>query len=380
MSTEWRKIDMLSFDPSRPFNSLPPLPPEKDVESKPILKKCIEARSALAELKILGDSIPNQAVLINTIPLLEAKGSSEIENIVTTTDKLFRFACDSEEKSDHPTKEALRYRSALFDGFLSIQSRPLCVATAIEICSAIKGSSMNIRTVSGTALANDRNGDVIYTPPAGESLIREKLSNWENYLHSETEIDPLIRMAVTHYQFEAIHPFTDGNGRTGRIINLLFLTHEGLLSQPVLYLSRYILTHKSDYYTLLLNVTQSQTWEPWILFMLSAVLETARWTAKKISAIRDLIEHTVAYVRQKLPKIYSRELVDAIFVQPYCRISNLVDQDIAKRETASVYLKQLCEIGVLQEEKSGREKIFIHPKFMQLLSHDEHEFKNYDLA
>ena len=371
---------MLSFDPSKPFNSLPPLPPEKDVESKPILKKCIEARSALAELKILGDSIPNQAVLINTIPLLEAKGSSEIENIVTTTDKLFRFACDSEEKSDHPTKEALRYRSALFDGFLSIQSRPLCVATAIEICSAIKGSSMNIRTVSGTALANDRNGDVIYTPPAGESLIREKLSNWENYLHSETEIDPLIRMAVTHYQFEAIHPFTDGNGRTGRIINLLFLTHEGLLSQPVLYLSRYILTHKSDYYTLLLNVTQSQTWEPWILFMLSAVLETARWTAKKISAIRDLIEHTVAYVRQKLPKIYSRELVDAIFVQPYCRISNLVDQDIAKRETASVYLKQLCEIGVLQEEKSGREKIFIHPKFMQLLSHDEHEFKNYDLA
>lgn len=184
-------------------------------------------------------------------------------------------------------------------------------------------------------------------------------------------------MAVGHYQFEAIHPFTDGNGRTGRILNLLFLTHEGLLSQPILYLSRYVLAHKAEYYSLLMQVTQKQEWEPWILFMLSAVSETAIWTAGKITAIRNLMDITVQHIRKELPKIYPRELVETIFVQPYCRINNLVEQGIARRETASVYLKTLCEIGVLQEEKVGRDKIFIHPKFMRLLTSSEHRFEPY---
>ncbi len=236
---------------------------------------------------------------------------------------------------------------------------------------------MDIRNVPGTALANDKTGEVIYTPPAGAALLREKLSNWEKFLHNEVNIDPLIRMAVTHYQFEAIHPFTDGNGRTGRVLNLLFLTYEGLLAQPILYLSRYILAHKLDYYSLLLQVTRNQEWEPWILYMLTGVAETAQWTARKITAIRELIDETVSYVRHRLPKIYTRELVDAIFVQPYCRIGNLVDQKIAKRETASMYLKQLCEIGVLYEEKFGRDKIFLHPKFMRLLTSSEHAFERY---
>ncbi len=368
---------MSDFNPLKPFNSLPTLPPAWDVETKAVLKKCIEARSALAGLKVLAESIPNQAVLINTIPLLEAKDSSEIENIVTTTDRLFRFAFDTEERTDNATKEALRYRTALFEGFTSMQNRPLCVATASEICTVIKATPMDIRDVPGTALANDKNGAVIYTPPVGADVIREKLGNWERYLHYETGVDPLIRMAVAHYQFEAIHPFTDGNGRTGRVLNLLYLTHEGLLSQPILYLSRYILAHKSDYYSLLMDVTQKQDWESWILYMLSAVSETAQWTAKKVNAIRELMDETVLYVREKLPKIYTRELVETIFVQPYCRIGNLVDQNIARRETASAYLKSLCEIGVLQEEKIGRDKIFIHPKFMQLLTSAEHAFGRY---
>lgn len=368
---------MMEFNPLKPFNSLVPLPPIKDVETKAVLKKCIEARAAMAELKTLAESIPNQAVLINTIPLLEAKDSSEIENIATTTDRLFRFAFDSEIHTDHATKEAVRYRTALFEGFKSMQTRPLCVATASEICTAIKATPMNIRDVPGTALANDKTGGVIYTPPVGVEVIREKLSNWERFLHYETGIDPLIRMAVGHYQFEAIHPFTDGNGRTGRILNLLFLTHERLLSQPILYLSRYILAHKAECYSLLLQVTQKQEWEPWILYMLSAVSETARWTAGKILAIRDLMDETIQYIRRQLPKIYTRELVETIFVQPYCRISNLVDQNIARRETASAYLKSLCEIGVLQEERVGRDKIFIHSKLMRLLTSAEHAFEIY---
>jgi Fic family protein len=368
---------MSEFNPQKPFNSLAPLPPTKEVETKAVLKKCIEARAAMAALKTLADSIPNQAVLINTIPLLEAKDSSEIENIVTTTDRLFRFAFDSEERTDHATKEAMRYRTALFEGFKSMQSRPLCVATASEICTVIKATPMDIRDVPGTALANDKTGAVIYTPPFGGDVIREMLSNWEKFLHYESEIDPLIRMAIGHYQFEAIHPFTDGNGRTGRILNLLFLTHEGLLSQPILYLSRYILAHKAEYYSLLMQVTQRQEWEPWVLFMLSAVAETASWTAGKTIAIRELMDETVTYIRNTLPKIYTRELVETIFVQPYCRINNLVDQNIARRETASIYLKSLCEIGVLQEEKIGRDKIFIHPKFMRLLTSAEHVFERY---
>jgi len=368
---------MSEFNPLKPFNSLAPLPPTKEIETKAVLKKCIEARAALAELKTLAESIPNQAVLINTIPLLEAKDSSEIENIVTTTDKLFRFAFDGEDRTDQATKEALRYRTALFEGFKSMQSRPLCVATASEICTVIKATPMDIRDVPGTALANDKTGEVIYTPPVGSDVIREKLGNWERFLHYETEIDPLIRMAVGHYQFEAIHPFTDGNGRTGRILNLLFLTHEGLLSRPILYLSRYVLAHKVEYYSLLMQVTQKQEWEPWILYMLAAVSETARWTAGKIMAIRNLMDETIQYIRKELPKIYTRELVETIFVQPYCRITNLVEQSIARRETASVYLKTLCEIGVLQEEKIGRDKIFVHPKFMRLLTSAEHTFERY---
>jgi Fic family protein len=236
---------------------------------------------------------------------------------------------------------------------------------------------MRVRRVLGTALARGQSGEIVYTPPVGEDLLRSLLANWERFLHEATEIDPLIRMAVGHYQFEAIHPFTDGNGRTGRVLNSLFFISQDLLTLPILYLSRYIIQHKADYYRLLRGVTRADAWEDWVLFMLKAVEETARWTVAKIAAIRKLQAHTVAYVRKAAPKIYSHELVNLIFELPYCRIQNVTERKIAGRQTASVYLKELVKIGVLEEKSVGREKLFIHPKLMRLLTCESNDFAPY---
>ena len=368
--TDWR--------PDQPYNELPPLPPAAEVETRPVLKQCIAARAALAELKQAAELIPNQGVLINALPLLEAQASSEIENIVTTTDRLFQYQ-SAGENADPATREALRHSSALLEGYRALKQFPLNTRTAEQVCSRIKGIEMQVRRGPGTALANQATGEVIYTPPVGEDLLRTKLANWERYLHEARDIDPLIRMAVGHYQFEAIHPFTDGNGRTGRILNSLFLIQEELLTLPILYLSRYIIKNKAEYYRLLLDVTRSQAWEPWIIYLLLAIMDTAHWTTAKISAIRNLSALTINYVKQAAPKIYSRELIDLIFDLPYCRIQNLVERDLAGRQAASRYLKQLVEIGVLEERTDGREKIFIHQKLMQLLTRDDNEVTAYEI-
>lgn len=366
----------MSFKADKPYNTLPPLPPKKEVETKAVLKKCITARAALAELKQASDLIPDARMLVNTLPLLEAQASSEIENIITTTDSLFEYASLGENRADPATKEALRYRTALREGVEYLQSRPLGTRLAEQLCSRIKGVEMSVRKVPGTALANERTGSIIYSPPEGEELIREKLGNWETYLHQQDDTDALIRMAVAHYQFEAIHPFTDGNGRTGRLLNILYLVEQQLLTLPILYLSRYVIQHKDDYYTKLLGVTTDQSWENWILYVLNGVEETSNWTRKKISAIRELLEHTNQYVRQIAPDVHSRELIDLIFTQPYCRIANVVEADIAKRQTASVYLKRLTEVGVLQEMKAGRDKLFIHPKLVSVITRSN-QFRKY---
>ncbi len=337
-----------------------------------MLKACIEARAAIAELKQAGRLLPNQNVLINTIPLLEARASTEIENIVTTADQLFRYAQpDREALADPATKEALRYRAALGRGMDLLRKRPLATATAIEVCRTLLGVNLDVRRVPGTKLLNEGTGAVVYTPPDGEALLRQLLANWERFLHESAEIDPLVRMAVGHYQFEAIHPFTDGNGRTGRILNLLFLVEQELLDLPVLYLSGAIIRHKSEYYRLLLAVTTNAAWDDWILFMLRAIEETARWTAERIRAIRQLMHDTAEYVRNGVPAVYSRELVELTFVQPYCRIKNVVEAGIAERQTAAAYLKKLVAAGVLKEVKVGREKLFINPRLMQLLTIEE---------
>ena len=369
---------MTDFNPSLPYNELPLLPPPAAcIETKAILKRCINARVSLAELKQAAELIPNSAVLVNALPLLEARASSEIENIVTTTDKLFEFADIAEDRADGATKEALRYRTALYEGTKMVRRGMLTTDMAIQICSTIKGMELDIRSESGTTLKSRLSGEVVYTPPVGQKLLIQKLDNWAEFMHQSTEFDPLVRMAVQHYQFEAIHPFADGNGRTGRILNILFLVQLGLLDSPILYLSRYIIQNKAAYYRLLQNVTADQEWVPWILFVLDGVEETCTWTTDKIKSIRELMDHTGQYVQEQLPKIYSREFVELLFRQPYCRIGNLVDAGIAKRQTASMYLKRFCEIGVLREVKSGRENIFVHPKYIELLSGEENVWVYY---
>ena len=369
---------MTDFDPKTPHNDLPELPPPLElIETTEILKRCITARVALAELKQAAELIPNSAVLVNALPLLEARASSEIENIVTTTDKLFEFADIAEDRADAATKEALRYRTALYEGTKMVQRRMLTTDMAIQICSIIKGVELDLRAESGTTLKSRMSGEVVYTPPVGQKLLQQKLDNWAAFMRESTDIDPLVRMAIQHYQFEAIHPFVDGNGRTGRILNILFIVEQGLLDSPILYLSRYIIQNKAAYYRLLQKVTQEQDWTSWILFILDGVEETCTWTTDKIKSIRELMEHTAEYVQGKLPKTYSWELVEILFKQPYCRIGNLVDAGIAKRQTASVYLKQLCEIGVLKEVKSGRETIFVHPKYIELLTGEENVWVYY---
>jgi Fic family protein len=230
---------------------------------------------------------------------------------------------------------------------------------------------MHVRRVPGTALANDATAEIIYTPPEGEDRIRDLLANWERFLHgvdAASDLDPLVRMAVAHYQFEAIHPFADGNGRTGRVLNSLFLVEQGLLPLPILYLSRFIIAHKADYYSLLLGVTRDAAWEPWVLFMLEGIEQTASWTTAKIDSIRRFMAAAVEHVRNTTPKIYSRELVDLVFEQPYCRIANVVEAGIAGRQAASRYLQALVSSGLLRELQAGREKLFVNSRLLKLLT------------
>ncbi|HSG63873.1 MAG TPA: Fic family protein, partial [Gammaproteobacteria bacterium] len=230
---------------------------------------------------------------------------------------------------------------------------------------------LDLRALSGTSLKNNATGKIIYTPPEGQALLKKKLANWEAFLHAKLDLDPLVRCAIQHYQFEAIHPFADGNGRTGRILNVLYLVDQGLLDKPILYLSRYIIRNKAAYYRHLLEVTSGGAWEAWILYMLDGIEDTCLWTTDKIRAIRELMRHTAQFIQQELPKIYSWELVELLFMQPYCRIANVVDAGLAQRQTASVYLKELARIGILDEIKSGRESLFVHPKYIELLSGEE---------
>ncbi|EDY17210.1 filamentation induced by cAMP protein Fic [Chthoniobacter flavus Ellin428] len=360
----------MTFDPEEPHNALPLLPPPVELETKAVLKRCVAANKALAELKGTGDLIPNQSVLINVIPLQEAKLSSEIENIVTTQDALFTAALDESRATDLATKEVLRYRTALRRGFETIQAQPLRLHLMEDLCSVLRDEKVSFRGDEEIMIGNPVTKAITYTPPLGPDVIQAKLRNLEDFLLStEGDLDPLVRMAVAHYQFEAIHPFTDGNGRTGRILNILFLIHAGLLRIPVLYLSRHLIQHKAEYYRLLRGVTERGEWEPWILFLLTGVEETATWTTGRILAVRDLFDETLALCRAKLPsKVYSKELVELIFAQPYSKISFLVEAGIAQRQTASEYLQALEGLGILKGEKRGREVLYRHPALVKVLT------------
>jgi Fic family protein len=357
----------MSFQKDQPYNDLPLLLPDsKKWETILVYKKLAEARAALAELKGRLPVIPNPLMLINTLVLQEAKDSSTIENIFTTNDALYKAFSSPSPGTDRATKEVLRYREALWNAFTKLKHpSDYSVELAVEIFRAITGKKEGIRSVQ---VYIGKSAGTIYTPPAPGEILNKKLENWFSVALNDHNIDPLIKMALLHYQFEAIHPFNDGNGRTGRILNVLYLCKEKLVDLPVIYLSKYILEHKNDYYTFLREVTEKGSWNDWILFMLDAVKLTADFTLKKVNEIFDSFAAAVEKVKTQAPEIYSHELVEVIFKQPYCKIAILEEEEIASRNTASKYLRKLVEIGVLASETVGRETLYKNLPLYKILS------------
>ena len=345
------------------------MPPLQSKVTTEIGLKCGNARAALAELKGAINIIPNPAVLINNIPLLETHSSNKIENIVTTQDNLFRFSA-LDHLADPTTKEALRYRTAL----RHTMDKPISIAVIEEICSTIKNETMELRT-KPVHIASDR--EIIYTPPDNKETIHKLLKNWVQF-SKHCQFDPLIQMAILHYQFEAIHPFKDGNGRTGRILNLLFLVQRNLLDSPTLYLSRYILENRSTYYDLLQQVTEKHNWNEWILYILTAVEQTSIWTLHHIQAIKRLMNHTKKYLKENLDTPHYRGLLlEVLFTYPYCRSVNLQKLGIKSTITCRKYLRKLVDLDILTEEKAGKELVFVHNKYLKLLMDKNHHFDEY---
>ena len=361
---------MKTYQRTMAYNRLPLIPPSIDLETKRILKKVNTANKALGELKGWGLHQTNPYLLLQTISLQEAKASSEIENIVTTNDELYQaFSLENDVHITPATKEVLHYKEALWKGYELIRSNhPLCISVFISIFQTIKNRNDGIRSMPGTVLKNSM-GEVVYTPPDNKSDILKLLENLENYINIPADdLDPLIRLALIHYQFECIHPFPDGNGRTGRIINVLYLIQEGLLYYPTLYLSGYIIAHKNDYYKLLQGVTERQEWEPWIYYILDAIEKTALHTLQILKEIRDAKIYMGTQIKEKLPQVYSKELVDLLFNYPYCKISFLVRENIAKIQTASKYLNALADMGLLARVKKGRDVYFINENLLRILT------------
>jgi Fic family protein len=353
------------MESNKPYNELPLLPPEKKGWEKiEVYKILAEARAALAELKGRCPVIPNPFMLINTLVLQEAKDSSSIENIFTTSDKLYRAFASSTASADPQTKEVLRYRQALLTAWNEIQQSDISIDIIESIYRQIKEKEDGVRD-SQVFVGNAF--QTIYTPPCCRDLLIQKLNNLIDFAESDKETDPLIKMALMHYQFEAIHPFTDGNGRTGRVLNVLFISKWGLLDQPVLYLSKYINTYKNDYYRLLRDVTENNNWTEWIIYMLTAVKETAVFTLKKVNTIYQLFLSTIEKIKNEVPDVYSFELVSLLFEQPYCKIGFVVEAGIASRNTASKYLGKLVEIKVLEKKQAGNEALFLNINLYNIL-------------
>lgn len=360
----------MTFNPKVPYNDLPLLPPKVEIETRAVLKKLVDAKAKLAELKGLAAAIPNQDILINNIALQEAKASSEIENIITTNDILFKAISAKNYRPDKQTKEVINYRRALYSAYKRIQEREfISVNDIIQINEIILEHNEGIRKTPGTALENDATGEIIYTPPKGESTIRDKLDNLADFINNDelADYDPLVKMAILHYQFESIHPFGDGNGRSGRILNVLYLVQKGLLDLPVLFLSRYINRNKTNYYKYLREVTVKENWEGWILYMLEAISITSAYSLNKVNLIIESLNKTVERVSTNAGDIYKKELVETLYEQPYCNSSYLEDKLGVVRQTASTYLKKLEEIGVLKFEKVGKENLYLNVDLVNIL-------------
>ncbi len=346
----------------------PKLPLADDVESKTVLKMIVRSNRALAELKGTARSIPNQTILINALSLQEAKDSSEIENVVTTHDELYRATVSSENISN-AAKEVQRYREALYLGFDLVKEQKLLLKRHIvRIQTILEANDAGIRTQAGTVLKNAL-GEVVYMPPQGHQTIQDLMDNLEVYINDDSldDFDPLVKMAIIHYQFESIHPFYDGNGRTGRIINILYLILNGLLDVPVLYLSSYIIEFKHEYYALLNKVRTENAWEEWILYILRGIEQTAQESIVLIEAIMILMLETKTVLKKNFPRFYSKDLLEILFKHPYTKISFLIDELGVTRKTATSYLKELERFGLLESVKVGREIYFINIKLFDLL-------------
>lgn len=358
---------MKGFNKSQPYNDLPLLPPKADLETKEILTKTIRASRALAQLNGAIRNLPNPSLFLDTLHLQEAKASSEIENIITTNDDLYQ-AVVADKKFDNPaTKEVISYKEAIWLGFSRLEKQPFITTNlCVEIVQCIKQNTAGIRATPGTTLSNTQ-GEVIYTPPSGEQLIREKMANLETFINENDSIDPLIKMAISHYQFEAIHPFSDGNGRTGRILLLLQLKLEQLLDVPALFLSEYIIEQKDKYYEGLRSVTENNDWSKFILYMLDMVETTAIKGLERLESIIQLMENTGQEIKEKLPKVYSKDLVEVIFKLPYTKRQNLIDIDLGTPKTVGNYLIALEEKGFLKSVRVGKEKLYLNPSLMNIL-------------
>ena len=345
------------------------LPITQELETKIVLKKIVSANKALAELKGAARSIPNQNILINALTLQEAKDSSEIENIVTTHDEVYR-ASISATNASQAAKEVQRYREALYKGFDFVgQQQLLLKRHIVEIQQILEDNDAGIRTQSGTTLKNGKTDEVVYVPPQNNEDIERLMDNLEHYINDTSldDYDPLVKMAIIHYQFETIHSFYDGNGRTGRIINILYLMLYGLLDLPILYLSSYIIKNKADYYRLLNEVRTDGAWEEWILYMLDGVEKTSIQSVEIIESITVLMRETKTIMRENIPKIYTKDLLELLFQHPYTKISFLVDEIGITRKTATTHLRAIEELGILKSIKVGREVYFVNKKLFTLL-------------
>jgi Fic family protein len=348
---------------------LEPLPPIADLESRAILRKAAAAHRYLAELKGVAATIPNESILINTLALQEAKDSSAVENIITTHDDLFRAELFTDLLTSPATKEVQRYASALKKGFALVREQKLLTLRHIlAIQQELEQNNAGFRRLPGTVLRNGQTGEVVYTPPQEADMVINLMNNLELFINDDTmlDVDPLVKMAVVHYQFESIHPFYDGNGRTGRIINILYLVQKDLLNLPILYLSRYIIQNKAGYYEHLQSVRDQQNWESWILYMLDGVEQTARQTIVLVQAIRDLMQQYKHDLRVRLPKLYSQDLLNNLFRHPYTKIDFLMDDLRVTRLTATRYLELLTEQGFVNKQKIGRSNYYVNQPLMKL--------------
>ncbi|MFN5371161.1 MAG: Fic family protein [Bacteroidia bacterium] len=358
---------MSKFNREIPYNDLPLLPPNADIETKSILRKTISAGRALAQLNGTLLNLPNPTLFIDTIYLQEAKASSEVENIITTNDDLYKSLVAEKKVENSATKEVLSYKEALWLGLEQIKRKPFITTNlCVSIVQCIKQNTASIRNTPGTTLSNTK-GEVIYTPPSGESIIREKLKNLEKFINEDETIDPLIKMALMHYQFEAIHPFSDGNGRTGRILLLLYLKLSGLLDTPAIYLSEYINKNKADYYACLRGVTENNDWENYILFMLDMIEETSTRGLVRLNKIITTMTKSSEEIKAKLPKIYSKDLVEILFRLPYTKRQHLIDKNIGNPKTVGNYLIMLEENGFLTSVKVGKEKLYLNKHLLKIL-------------